>query len=241
MGDRKFSCTYINPEFDPTKAGHRCKPQNGQHDVRIMLPFSIKCDNCGEYMFAGTKANARKELCYTEFYLGEINVYRIYMHCKSCYAEITIKTDPKNADYIVEKGAKRFFEPWRDFYVANALEEKERMKGTFIQQTEAKTVDMKKDMDQLHELERLKALAQKYNSVNLESVPTEEKQQEQILTDEDKQRIEQFEAQKQQQQQKAIKKEFLSTVSSPQPTITNSFKSKKTNLFSNQTADDFGF
>ena len=156
MGERKPSNTYISPEFDPNRPSRRCKPQNGQHQVRFMLPMSIKCINCGEYMFLGTKCNTRKELCYDETYLG-LNVYRIYLHCKMCYSEITIKTDPKNCDYIVEKGAERHFEPWRDFLVNQALEEKKKLLGSTMQQVEEKTIDMKKELDNLNELERIRA------------------------------------------------------------------------------------
>lgn len=171
MGERKPSCHYIPHDFDPSKSIRRCKPQNGQHQVRFMLPFAIQCSNCGEYMFSGTKANCRKELCYTEFYLGEINVYRLYMHCKSCYAEITIKTDPKNLDYIVEKGATRHFEPWRNFQVQLAMEEKEKLMGTKLKQVELKTADMERDVNGLHELERLKAASNKQAGFVLEEIP----------------------------------------------------------------------
>ena len=64
MGERRVQSSYIPSDFDPSRVGRRSKPINGQHDVRFMLPMSIQCKNCGDYMFQGTKANGRKELCY---------------------------------------------------------------------------------------------------------------------------------------------------------------------------------
>jgi hypothetical protein len=113
MGERKVQSHSISPDFDPSKLGRLSRPQNGQRQVRFMLPMSIKCCTCGDCMFRGTKANSRKEVCYNEFYLG-LPVYRFYIHCKNCYAEITIRTDPANVDYTVEAGATRHFEPWRE-------------------------------------------------------------------------------------------------------------------------------
>lgn len=77
-----------------------------------MAPFSMKCMQCGEYIYKGRKFNARKQTT-DEKYLS-ITVIRFYIRCTRCSAEITFKTDPKNMDYVCEKGAKRNFEPWRD-------------------------------------------------------------------------------------------------------------------------------
>jgi len=41
-------------------------------------------------------------------------VYRFYLRCSACSAEITFKTDPANTGYAVEAGATRNYEPWRD-------------------------------------------------------------------------------------------------------------------------------
>lgn len=61
----------------------------------------------------GTKFNSRKEDVIGEDYLG-IMIFRFYFRCTRCQAEIAMKTDPKNSDYIVETGASRNYEPWRD-------------------------------------------------------------------------------------------------------------------------------
>lgn len=191
MGERKPSCHYIPPDFDPSKAPRRCKPQNGQHQVRFMLPMSVECEACGDYMFQGTKCNCRKELCYNEFYLG-INVYRIYLHCKSCYAEITIKTDPKNCDYILEKGASRRSEPWREHEVARAIEMKEKMSGKVVERVEEKAVDTKLDMNQKREIARLSAVSAKQERVDVEDA-LKKRGDDSILTNADRQKLEKFE------------------------------------------------
>lgn len=77
-----------------------------------MAPFSMKCTSCGEYIYKGRKFNARKETT-EDKYLGQIAIYRFYIRCTRCSAEIVFKTDPKNMDYAVERGARRNFEAWR--------------------------------------------------------------------------------------------------------------------------------
>lgn len=77
-----------------------------------MAPFSMKCTACGEYIYKGRKFNARKETA-EERYLNQIAIYRFYIRCTRCSAEIVFKTDPKNMDYAVERGARRNFEAWK--------------------------------------------------------------------------------------------------------------------------------
>lgn len=232
MGERMPACHYYPPDFDPDKTGRRCKPKNGQHQVRFMLPFAIQCNECGDYMFQGTKCNCRKEICYNDFYLGN-TVYRLYLHCKSCYAEITIRTDPKNLDYLVEKGATRHFEPWRDLQISSALDDKKRMLGNSIQQAEASTIDTQREMDQLRELERLRATSKKQDNANLEKMlkSTQENNLESRLTDEDKIKIDNFEREK----QKSIKSstQFLPTLIS-----SNAFTKSKKSLLAYDDDDD---
>lgn len=194
MGERVVSNHYIPPDFDPKKAPKKCKPQNGQHQLRFMLPMSIRCTCCGDYMFSGTKSNARKELVYNEFYLDEVNVYRIYIHCKSCYSEITIKTDPKNMDYIVEKGATRHFDPFTKLYVDKAIEDKEKLMG-ITKVKEIESVDTDKEINNFREMERISSNISRLEGFVLEKVERDDAE-ELRLTEDDNKKIESFEKNK---------------------------------------------
>ncbi|KAK0728166.1 CWC16 protein [Lasiosphaeria miniovina] len=113
MSERKVLSKYYPPDFDPTRVGRtRGLKQVGPkvQTVRLMAPFSMQCTSCGEYR--GRKFNARKETPPDERYLN-IQLYRFYIRCTRCSAEVVFRTDPRRQDYVVEKGAKRNTEPWR--------------------------------------------------------------------------------------------------------------------------------
>ncbi|WVW80306.1 hypothetical protein I302_102284 [Kwoniella bestiolae CBS 10118] len=88
-------------------------PKDPQQVIRLMAPFSMRCNRCGEYIYKGKKFNARKETAQGEEYYG-IKIFRFYIKCPMCSSEITFKTDPKNADYTCEQGATRNFENWSE-------------------------------------------------------------------------------------------------------------------------------
>ena len=189
MGERKVQSKYIPADFDPSKAGRRCKPKNGQHEVRFMLPMSIQCSKCGDYMFQGTKANSHKELAYEEFYLG-LPVYRFYIHCKNCYSEIIIRTDPEHSDYIIESGATRHFEPWKKVQMENIEEEKARLQNSAIEILESEAKNKDHELLQTEELERLVTSSHKRKRIKLKDIQKihqeeDSKRKEQDLTAED--------------------------------------------------------
>ncbi len=118
-----------------------------------MAPFSMKCISCGEYIYKGRKFNARKETTDEKYY--SIAIYRFYIRCTRCSAEITFKTDPKNMDYTCERGAKRNFEVWRskdgeggetEEERLDRLEAEEEMERNAMVELETKTVDAKREM-----------------------------------------------------------------------------------------------
>ncbi|KAL7711860.1 Splicing factor YJU2 [Entamoeba marina] len=119
MGERKVINKYYPPDFDPAELEKHKKPKlksGGKRrmvDVRMMLPMSVRCQACGEYMYKGKKFNSQKETVEGEDYCG-IKVYRIYFKCVRCKTTFTIKTDPKNADYVCELNVTRNMEPRKD-------------------------------------------------------------------------------------------------------------------------------
>jgi len=105
MGERKVLNKYYPHDFDPSKVPRRRRPKNDQTKVRTMLPMTVLCGACGEYLGRGTKFNARMEDVPGERYLGAIRVFRFYIKCSRCSAEIAFETDPRNSGYALESGA----------------------------------------------------------------------------------------------------------------------------------------
>ena len=117
-----------------------------------------KCTACGEYIYKGRKFNARKETTDEKYF--SIPIYRFYIRCTRCSAEITFKTDPRNMDYECEKGARRNFEVWRQQPDGGAptdykeseeerlerLEREESERGVMAE-LEAKVTDAKREME----------------------------------------------------------------------------------------------
>ncbi|KAJ4749831.1 Coiled-coil domain-containing protein [Rhynchospora pubera] len=172
MGERKVLNKYYPPDFDPAKIPRRRQPKNQQMKVRMMLPMSIRCGTCGNYIYKGTKFNSRKEDVVGETYLG-IQIFRFYFKCTKCSAEITFKTDPQNSDYTVESGASRNFEPWRDQDEAAENEKRKRdaeEMGDAMKSLENKALDSKKDMDILAALEEMRSMKSRHATVSFEDM-----------------------------------------------------------------------
>jgi len=158
MSERKVLNKYIPPDFDPSLIPRRRGPKNSQQVVRLMAPFSMRCNTCGEYIYKGKKFNARKETVEGEDYYG-IKIFRFYIKCTLCSAEITFKTDPKNTDYAAEHGAQRNFEPWRDTEKEeiDRLAKLEEEENNPMKALENRTTDSKREMDILDALQDIRA------------------------------------------------------------------------------------
>lgn len=181
MSERKVLNKYYPPDFDPSKIPKLKLPKDRQYVVRLMAPFNMRCKTCGEYIYKGKKFNARKETVQNELYLG-LPIFRFYIKCTRCLAEITFKTDPENTDYAMEHGATR------NFQAEKLIEEEEKK----IQQEredeelnnpmkvlENRTRDSKLEMEVLENLQELKELNQRQAQVDFEGMLGQYKELEQ--------------------------------------------------------------
>lgn len=171
MSERKVLNKYFPPNFDPAKVPKRQTPKNAQHTVRLMAPFSMRCNTCGEYIYKGRKFNARKEPTGTN-YLG-IRIFRFYIRCPLCAAEITYKTDPANADYECELGAKRNFEPWREEKREEehaALRRKLEETHNPMKALENKSYDAKRELDIAEALDEIQAMNSRLEKVDVDTI-----------------------------------------------------------------------
>ncbi|GBE82563.1 hypothetical protein BKA93DRAFT_822013 [Sparassis latifolia] len=190
MSERKVLNKYFPPDFDPALIPRRKQPKNSQQVVRLMAPFSMRCNTCGEYIYKGKKFNARKETVDGEDYYG-IKIFRFYIKCTLCSAEITFKTDPKNTDYSAEHGASRNFEPWRE---EQAVEEEDRLakleeeENNPMKVLENRTVDSKREMDILDALQDIRARNARNERVGQSVDLSEKLDVEEIETEEDRER-----------------------------------------------------
>lgn len=148
MGERKVINKYYPPDFDPSKLKKPKPPDEKTVRTRMMLPFTCKCSVCGTYLHIGTKFNMRMEIVPDEEYLG-IEIRRFYFKCSSCASEITMKTDPKNHDYVCESNASRQYDERRDLEAAmdvlremKASEDEDPMR--FL---ESRTYESRREMD----------------------------------------------------------------------------------------------
>ena len=178
MGERKVMNKYFPPDFDASKIPRQDKEKQKKlvekFVVRMMLPMSVRCQTCGEYMYKGKKFNSRKENVDGPDgeYLG-IQIFRFYFKCSACSAEFTIKTDPQNMDYAVEHGAKRNFEMYKEVEaqkkaIVDAREASE--KDDKMAALENKTKDSKLEMEILDGLDEIRTLNNRNARLEIDAV-----------------------------------------------------------------------
>ncbi|CAL5350731.1 unnamed protein product [Camellia sinensis] len=125
-------------------------------------------------------------------YLG-IQIFRFYFKCTKCSAELTIKTDPQNSNYVVESGASRNFEPWRA-KDEEADQEKQKRDteemGDAMKSLANRTLDSKREMDILVALDEVKSMRSRRATIKvdamLEVLQRSAEEKEKKLEEEDK-------------------------------------------------------
>lgn len=178
MSERKVLNKYYPPDFDPSKIPKLKLPKDRQYVVRLMAPFNMRCKTCGEYIYKGKKFNARKETVQNELYMG-LPIFRFYIKCTRCLAEITFKTDPENTDYAMEHGATRNFQAEKLIEEEEKKIQREREEEELnnpMKVLENRTRDSKMEMEVLENLQELKELNQRQAQVDFESMLEEYKE-----------------------------------------------------------------
>ncbi|NXR88747.1 YJU2 factor, partial [Hypocryptadius cinnamomeus] len=178
MSERKVLNKYYPPDFDPAKIPKLKLPKDRQYVVRLMAPFNMRCRTCGEYIYKGKKFNARKETVQNEAYLG-LPIFRFYIKCPRCLAEITFKTDPENTDYAMEHGATRNFQAEKLLEEEEKRMQKEREEEELnnpMKVLENRTKDSKLEMEVLENLQELKELNQRQANVDFEAMLKQHKE-----------------------------------------------------------------
>ncbi|KAI1882735.1 hypothetical protein AGOR_G00238000 [Albula goreensis] len=182
MSERKVLNKYYPPDFDPSKIPKLKLPKDRQYVVRLMAPFNMRCKTCGEYIYKGKKFNARKETVQNELYMG-LPIFRFYIKCTRCLAEITFKTDPENTDYAMEHGATRNFQAEKLIEEEEKKLQREREEEELnnpMKVLENRTRDSKLEMEVLENLQELKELNQRQAQVDFEGMLSRHKELEEM-------------------------------------------------------------
>ena len=170
---------YYPPNFVPNEVPRIRQQKKRQYTVRVMMPFNIKCNTCGDYIAKAKKFNAKKETCENEEYIG-LKIFRFYFKCPVCMAEITLKTDPKNSEYELEHGATRNFQALRlseQKAIQEAKDKEEEHRSNPIKLLEERTQNSRREMEEMEELEELKDLSDKKTVVNFEKLIADKKEE----------------------------------------------------------------
>ncbi|ELP94770.1 coiled-coil domain containing protein, putative [Entamoeba invadens IP1] len=180
MSTRKGQSKYYSPDFDPEELEKFVDKQRRLHkglgpkklDVRMMLPMSVRCNACGEYMYKGKKFNSKKETVEGEDYCG-VKVFRFYFKCTNCKNVFTIKTDPKNADYAVELNCSRGVDVRKDEMKeieTNKVKREEEEKDDVIKKLENQSADTLRQLRNVEQLEVLKQMKRDEADVNIDDI-----------------------------------------------------------------------
>lgn len=143
MSERKAINKYYPPDWDPSQAPKKRKNNNPNAEkVRLMLPFSMKCLQCNEYIALRRKFNARKEIT-AEKYMG-IKIIRFHIKCPRCNNGIVFRTDPKSAGFAPVEGGLRNYESLAPEVKIKPMETEDEI----FERLEREDVDNKKFQEQ---------------------------------------------------------------------------------------------
>ncbi|KAH8739464.1 Yju2p/cwf16-like [Cryptosporidium ryanae] len=119
MSERKIINRYFPPDFDPKKLDEckvlskknrptkrACLKKKKLMNIRMLYPFTIRCNGCNTFHYVGTKLNSKVEKMEGITYLG-IPIWRFHCRCTQCGNIIKFRTDPKSSDYKLESGATK--------------------------------------------------------------------------------------------------------------------------------------
>ncbi|BAM41515.1 uncharacterized protein TOT_030000777 [Theileria orientalis strain Shintoku] len=178
MSERKVLNKYIPPDFDPDalrrhkkllKAdgfGKKESPlaiklkygDSKLMNIRMMFPFTFRCEACRDFTYVGTKFNSRVQRLDNDTYLGIVK-WRFFGKCPNCKHEIVFKTDPKNGDYTLESGGTRTYDAHRDEHLASEqLSKEQEEKNETLGTTEKMAEKADHAFAEYEQLERLTAL-----------------------------------------------------------------------------------
>jgi len=178
MSERKVINKYYPPDYDPSKVP-RIKRKNKLNDVRMMAPFNMRCNTCGDYIGVATKFNAKKETVEDETY-KTLLIFRFYIKCKRCMATIVLRTNPKEKSYEVEKGATENFKALKlaeKQAREEAEAEQEEEKIDPMKQLENRTKASRQQMEASEQIRNLRTIKHRFHKVDIDSL-IEEKRQE---------------------------------------------------------------
>eukprot|EP01006_Ploeotia_vitrea_P066237 TRINITY_DN94587_c0_g1_i1.p2 TRINITY_DN94587_c0_g1~~TRINITY_DN94587_c0_g1_i1.p2 ORF type:complete len:341 (+),score=173.32 TRINITY_DN94587_c0_g1_i1:63-1085(+) len=116
MSDRKQINKYYPPDYDPSKGS--LNTFVGQHPlreranklhlgilvVRFEMPYNVWCEHCNAHIGKGVRYNAQKRQIGTYY---STKVWEFSMPCHLCHGLLVVRTDPKNADYVMHAGVRR--------------------------------------------------------------------------------------------------------------------------------------
>ncbi|XP_954799.1 uncharacterized protein TA03820 [Theileria annulata] len=176
MSERKVLNKYIPPDFDPdallrykkvlkseilrkeSPLALKLKYGNSKlMNIRMMYPFTFRCESCRDFTYVGTKFNSRVQRLDNDTYLGIVK-WRFFGKCPNCKHEIVFKTDPKNSDYTLESGGTRTYDANKD--QQQILQQLNQQQDEKDEMSTIDKMNMKADhaIEEYEELERLTAL-----------------------------------------------------------------------------------